>query len=359
MRATDHQFRTENLEPAQMDVLNALQDFQGNYGGTLDDDDTINLNDVLDGTTRGDISQGGGEFEEAIWQDMDSERQNARPKCPDWKTRRDRVQKRTNAFAGQMEDMVAMYIVWMGAGSPAPRRLVGEGTGEERGYPIRVVDLFDTYTLDAFLDAGGRGVAAALIKQGLFPCAPFDPTVVISTRTLEFFRVVHIRCPHLAIQAFVKTLCDLHGEPYKPCLCQQFTICYDLYLDVKRNTERKVLALLGRDESWRLKHACPACMYELEGEPEMVFSILATIDGNKSLRRVWRKEANRDGEVDEETGDPIAPKSRERTDTRDAGDGYYIHRDKVDEWVKKRLANALPTDKIPGEEIPVPTDGKT
>jgi hypothetical protein len=65
--------------------------------------------------------------------------------------------------------------------------------------------------MDIELDAGGAGVAAALIKQGLMPCAPWKPSVAIATRVLELYRTTHIRCPQLAIQSFVKSLCDLHG----------------------------------------------------------------------------------------------------------------------------------------------------
>jgi hypothetical protein len=65
--------------------------------------------------------------------------------------------------------------------------------------------------MDVELDAGGAGVAAALIKQGLMPCAPWKPSVVIATRVLELYRTTHIQCPQLAIQSFVKSLCDLHG----------------------------------------------------------------------------------------------------------------------------------------------------
>jgi hypothetical protein len=72
----------------------------------------------------------------------------------------------------------------------------------------------ETKTVDVELNADGAGVAAALIKQGLMPCAPWNPSVAISTRVLELYRTTHIRCPQLAIQPFVKSLCDLHGVSY-------------------------------------------------------------------------------------------------------------------------------------------------
>ncbi|KAJ7206125.1 hypothetical protein GGX14DRAFT_535569 [Mycena pura] len=187
--------------------------------------------------------------------------------------------------------------------------------------------------------------------QGLFPCAPLEPTVVVTAQTLEFFRVAHVRCPHLAIQSFVKTLCDIHGA-YKPYLCQQFSISYDVYLEVRQQVEAKVLDALGRSSDWRLKNVCLACTYELVGEPELTFRMLMTMDGNESLWRVLRRERGSEGEVDENTGDPVLAKSSERADDRVADEGYFISQDKVDEWSKERLADILPTDKISGGGSP-------
>lgn len=77
----------------------------------------------------------------------------------------------------------------------------------------------------------------------------------------------------------------------------------------------------------------------------MTFSLLACMDGNESLRRVLRREVTE--EFDDETGDQLPGKSKERMDSRDAGQGYFLSREDVDEWAKSRLADMLPTDKIP------------
>jgi len=54
-----------------------------------------------------------------------------------------------------------------------------------------------------------RFVTSALVRQGVIPCSPITPTVGISVDVLELYRVTHLRSPHLSVQAFVKTLCDL------------------------------------------------------------------------------------------------------------------------------------------------------
>lgn len=191
------------------------------------------------------------------------------------------------------------------------------------------------------------------------PCAPWKPTVAIKLRVLEAYRVTHVRCPQLAIQSFVKALCDLHGvrgicrltfngadsffyiqAVYRPYLCQQFSIAYDLYLDIRRRVDDRVMNALGRDSSWRLKHACPACMYKLEGEDKLIFDMLTTMDGNDSLKRILRREKGT--MADAEGGEPTLARSNERVDNRDAGDGYYISRTKVDKWAKTRLGEVLP-----------------
>jgi uncharacterized protein YrzB (UPF0473 family) len=85
-------------------------------------------------------------------------------------------------------------------------------------------------------------------------------------------------------------------------------------------------------------------MYELVDEEELIFRFLFTMDGGESLRRVLGKTAN-SGEVNED-GEPVQGKSKERADNRDASDGYFIAREKVDKWVKEKVGEMLPTDNI-------------
>ncbi|KAF8185870.1 hypothetical protein K438DRAFT_2154751, partial [Mycena galopus ATCC 62051] len=189
----------------------------------------------------------------------------------------------------------------------------------------------------------------------IVPCAPWRPTVAIKIRVLEAYRVTHVHCPQLAIQSFVKSLCDLHGVhwvPYRPYLCQQFSISYDLYLDLCRQTDERVMRALGRDSSWRLKHACPACNYKLEGEDALVFDMLTTMDGNDSLKRVLRREKVGMADAVDEMGEPALGKSCERVDNRDAGDGYYISREQVDRWARDRVADRLPMQTATTEDNP-------
>jgi hypothetical protein len=180
---------------------------------------------------------------------------------------------------------------------------------------------------------------SSLVGQGLIPCAPWTPKLAVATCVLEMFRVAKLRCPHLGVQAWVKTLGDLHGLEFKPYSAQQFTTCFDVYLEILKTVDDRVNEALGRGApDWRLKNCCPACTYKLEGEAKLIFEMLVTGDGNDSLKRVLMKEK---GEFD----DHGVPRRGgcERPDPRaaDAGGDYFLTRDKVDMWSKEVLKQVV------------------
>ncbi|KAJ6600047.1 hypothetical protein DFH09DRAFT_902016 [Mycena vulgaris] len=183
---------------------------------------------------------------------------------------------------------------------------------------------------------------SCLVGQGLIPCAPWTPKLAIATRVLEMFRVARLRCPQLSVQSWIKTLADLHGLDFKPYTAQQFTVCFDVYLEILQNVDARVKKALGRDAAdYRLKNNCPACTYKLEGEAKLIFEMLVTSDGNDSLKRVLRKEHG----VFDENGVPQRG-GTERADPRTAevGGDYFLSREKVDRWSKEVLAQHRSAD---------------
>lgn len=182
-----------------------------------------------------------------------------------------------------------------------------------------------------------NGIAASLVAMGLIPCAPFYPSLVISTRALKLFDTMHLRSPHLSAQSFVKGLCDLHGISYQPYRLRQFIICYDVYIQIKNEVQLRVSVVLKREGNWRLRNACPACTYKLEGEDELIFDMLVTMDGNDSLKRILCRETS----YSSTDGQPTY-KSIERVDSRAVSGDYYLTRESVDKWVKGRIQQALP-----------------
>lgn len=185
------------------------------------------------------------------------------------------------------------------------------------------------YYADISIIEGDVFVASALVRQGLMPVAPHFPTVIITFRALEVFRATQLRCPRLGIQPYVRALCDLHGVAPRPYLAVQFSIAFDVYLAIRAVVDVRVQVALGRSSpDWRLKNACPACLYKLEGEAPIELPFLATMDGNNSLKRFWRRER----EEVQDDGTSIPGATRERLDTRTAPGDYYLPREEVDSW---------------------------
>jgi hypothetical protein len=223
-------------------------------------------------------------------------------------------------------------------------------------FSIAQLLLLATYSSDIDMLDTDRFVATSFVRQGFMPCAPLKPTVACSIRVLELYRIAHLRCPRLARQPWVKALCDLHGVsqifypnmlsislpaqvPFKRYLSRQFSICFDLYLDIRALASKRVQVALGRDTpNWRILHACPACTYKLEGEAQLIFELLYTMDGNDSLKRILRRgrpPPHVDGE------EPIVAPSSEHIDSRDGGGDYFLSREKVDAWAKVVLEEML------------------
>ncbi|KAJ7723600.1 hypothetical protein B0H14DRAFT_3098274 [Mycena olivaceomarginata] len=159
--------------------------------------------------------------------------------------------------------------------------------------------------------------------------APYSPNVAITVRTLEIFRVTQLCCPRLGVQAFVHALCDIHGVPTHPYLGAQFSVAFD---------STSQYAALGRDTpNWRLKNACPCCLYKLEGEEVLRIPLLCTFNGNNSLARFWRREQ----EWVDDSGTAVPGASKEHRDDRVAPGDRYLLRQEVDRWEKEGLEELM------------------
>ncbi|KAJ7236132.1 hypothetical protein C8J57DRAFT_1194406 [Mycena rebaudengoi] len=178
-------------------------------------------------------------------------------------------------------------------------------------------------------------ITSRLVELGYFPCSPNEPNVVITTRTLEIFRVAHLRSPWLAIQPYVKTLCDIDGVPFRPYLSNQFSIAFDLYLATRAIVDQRVKAVLGCDTpDWRLKNVCPPCVYKLEGEPPLPLLFLCTMDGNNSLKRFHQRARDVVREEGGATAQEVPGESKECKDNCKAPGDYYLTREEVNKWAE-------------------------
>lgn len=214
--------------------------------------------------------------------------------------------------------------------------------------------------------AHDANVPAAILRNGLIPSAPIAPRYAVSIRALETFRVVHLRCPYLSIDPYVKALCDIYGTPCRPGLRKVFSKCFDLYLRLRDETRRVVEGALERPHGWRLKNACAACTYKLEDEAPLQFSMLVTMDGNESLKRVSRQRRAGNGLLSLNSGETSgadpgedsdnsleeAPRNVELPDTRSALGDYYISREDVNKFEDD---NSPPLEYTPSHPTDKPT----
>ncbi|KAJ7911697.1 hypothetical protein B0H13DRAFT_2328079 [Mycena leptocephala] len=217
-------------------------------------------------------------------------------------------------------------------------------------YKVSVIDVFSSYTVDAPLTGNDVYIASGLVGQGLIPCSPWTPKVTVTICLLEMYRVARLRCPTLGIQPWLKTLADLHGKAFRPYSTQQFSTCFDVYLEILKNVDDRVKKALGRDApDWRLKNGCPACTYKLEGEMKLIFEMLVTMDGNDSLKRILTKEK---GVVDENGTAKRGGSERPDPRAADAGGTYFLSREKVDRFTKEMLAQfaKAPRSRDPEED---------
>ncbi|KAG2103699.1 uncharacterized protein F5147DRAFT_746665 [Suillus discolor] len=127
----------------------------------------------------------------------------------------------------------------------------------------------------------------ALLRLGLLGCSPVEPSVAIEVHTLELYHRLRRRHAQLSIQAFTRALCDIHKVNCRTCFREQFSIAFDAYLSILQHIRSQVDDALGRsDMDWWLKHMCPCCTYEINGEEMLKPKILVACDGNNSCKRI-------------------------------------------------------------------------
>lgn len=69
----------------------------------------------------------------------------------------------------------------------------------------------DAENISLTIESLDRFVASALVCQGIVPCSLISPSVGITVNTLELYRVARLHSPHFSIQAYIKSICDLHS----------------------------------------------------------------------------------------------------------------------------------------------------
>ncbi|KAG1893159.1 uncharacterized protein F5891DRAFT_1131377 [Suillus fuscotomentosus] len=252
-------------------ALEALRDNSALHPSFEEGTEDFDFGDVWNGTEALPISHAGGEFNDLArgilgdtWKIQDGTRGVRRV---DNRTRRDRVLRRNEAFTKQIPAMTDAYLVWSLEKSRMGHRSFFDQShkGELEDGSEWAMTIVDKVILK--ISSTDNTVASALVRQAL-----------------ELYRVAHLRSPHLSVQAFVKTMSDLHGIEFHRHLSRQFSIAFDLYLEIRRCVATMVAKALQRDSpDWRVKHTCPACSYILANEEQLTFKMLRSLDDDDTL----------------------------------------------------------------------------
>lgn len=79
----------------------------------------------------------------------------------------------------------------------------------------------------------------------------------------------------------------LHQNTLQPHLAEQFRCACDCYFEITSAVDKQVEHVLKRSPLTYLKTAtCPPCMYKVQDEPLLMYSLMAAMDGNNSLKLV-------------------------------------------------------------------------
>ncbi|KAI6118305.1 hypothetical protein F5141DRAFT_1212200 [Pisolithus sp. B1] len=213
----------------------------------------------------------------------------------DYHTCHDHILRHNEVFDQKLPVLTQAYLDWSytwtkGKSKEYFPKSADDGSSAT-SWMLHVIDVYlGTEKVTFSMWASDLFITSALMHQGVVLCSPIHPMAAVTIGVLELFHITQLHSPHFSIQAFVKTLCDLQGVIFQCYLSHQFSIMFNLYLQIHGHMDSIVSEVLQWDsEDWHLKHACAACTYKLTDEPKLKFKLLYAMDGNDSLKHIlWR-----------------------------------------------------------------------
>ncbi|KAG6875654.1 hypothetical protein C0992_002944 [Termitomyces sp. T32_za158] len=194
-----------------------------------------------------------------------------------WKLCRKRLQHNWELV---MEDLTTAYLGWQNESSStsvpqptpsatAPSNTPGStSTDSQPTYSVAdvigTILAIDLYTLVNSVNihqTTNTSIAVSLVRAGFLGNSPVHPSLAISIKTLELFRIIRLHHPSFSIEAFAKTLSYLYSV--STLSTTTLSDVFDVYLEIRRRIDSRVSQFLGRDTpNYCVLHACPACNYE-------------------------------------------------------------------------------------------------
>ena len=84
------------------------------------------------------------------------------------------------------------------------------GTSTRLEVEVSVIDIYTLSTSVKLSCEEDQTTASTLVSLGFIGNAPFKPSIAVSLKTLELYRILRRRKPSLSIEAFTKVICDLY-----------------------------------------------------------------------------------------------------------------------------------------------------
>ncbi|KAH8108317.1 hypothetical protein DFH11DRAFT_1517134 [Phellopilus nigrolimitatus] len=177
--------------------------------------------------------------------------------------------------------------------------------------------------------------AVTLARNGCIATSPLHPSSAFSINILELYRHTSSRCPSLSIQAFMRAICDLHQISFNHVMRKHFSEAFDVYLEIINLIKFDLDNAMFKSSFSQIEHDCPACAYRTQDEAELKFSLLCCMDGNSSLKRLYR--TRNDGD-DVHTGIEVP-------DERTRASHLFVEAAEVDEF-KDEVKRRRPAAKV-------------
>lgn len=122
----------------------------------------------------------------------------------DARTWEQRLVQENKQWDSQVQHLAQAYLCHKHPSS-APLRVTPAG-----GFQVQAIHIFTRSTAEIPQHADELA-NVSLLHMGYLGCSPQRPSVAVSVEVLELYHRLRRRHPQLGLQAFTRTLCDLHN----------------------------------------------------------------------------------------------------------------------------------------------------